>query len=52
MKWTVEEDDICCRACVAEYVINKRHMNIDSLVADIVKNHRIRRGAGTVRMRM
>ena len=52
MNWTIEEDEICCRACVDEYIINKQHMNVDTLVTFIMKDARIHRGAGTVRMRI
>lgn len=26
-KWSVEEDAICCKVCVEEYVINKKQKN-------------------------
>ena len=52
MKWTVEEDEICCRACVDEYVINKSHMNVEFCIKFIMNNPNIKRDSGTLKMRI
>jgi len=52
MKWTVEEDEICCRACVDEYVINKSHMNVEFCIKLIMNNPKIKRDSGTLKMRI
>ena len=52
MRWTIEEDEMCCRAVVDEYVINRRHMHVDTLITWIMKNPQMQHGAGIVRMRI
>ena len=52
MKWSLEEDNICCKVCVDEYVINKRHMNVDFCLGLIMKNPRVCKAPGSIRMRI
>ena len=51
-KWAIEEDEICCRACVDECVINKYHSSVDSIISYIMRDPRIQRSPGIIRMRI
>lgn len=37
-KWSVEEDKICCKVCVEEYVINKKKTTISDCIQIIKEN--------------
>lgn len=52
-KWSVEEDAICCKVCVEEYVIKKSYMDIETCISHIRSYPEIKdRGSGSIRMKI
>lgn len=50
--WTREEDEICCKAVVDEYVIGKKHIDVDDCVSRICSCKGIEHEKNIVRMRL